>query len=257
MNAHRANDQFLARLSHELRTPMAPILAISSLLEIDQTLPLEVREQLHVVRRNAEVEARLIDGLLELARSLLSVPGAGLGMGAKFFAEFPGTAGTPPFGEEAAAVPAVSAEAGPAPAKAPARPEPPRGKPAERPLHILLVEDHLDTAFALSHLLRRLGHRVTHAESPKAALAAASLTNGSSIDFVVSDLWLRSGSGLDLMPELVRRHGLSGIAISGLGGDEAIARSREAGFSCHLTKPISFATLRDAIREFTEVDRAV
>ncbi|MEP7012535.1 MAG: response regulator, partial [Acidobacteriota bacterium] len=75
------------------------------------------------------------------------------------------------------------------------------------------------------------------------------------IDFVVSDLWLRSGSGLDLMPELARRYGLPGIAISGLGGDGAIARSRAAGFSRHLTKPITFATLRDAIAEFASGPR--
>lgn len=66
--ANRAKDQFLATLSHELRTPLTPVLALSSLLEKNLTLPEAVRRQLEIVRRNAELEARLIDDLLDLTR---------------------------------------------------------------------------------------------------------------------------------------------------------------------------------------------
>ena len=66
--ASRAKDRFLAALSHELRTPLTPILALSSVLEKSPALPASVRSQLEVVRRNAELEARLIDDLLDLTR---------------------------------------------------------------------------------------------------------------------------------------------------------------------------------------------
>jgi len=66
--ASRAKDQFLATLSHELRTPLTPVLAIASGLAVDGRIPPELRRQLDVVRRNVELEARLIDDLLDLTR---------------------------------------------------------------------------------------------------------------------------------------------------------------------------------------------
>jgi PAS domain S-box-containing protein len=75
-SANRAKDHFLATLSHELRTPLTPVLAISSALEEDRALPAETRRQIEVVRRNAELEARLIDDLLDstlIARGKLSL----------------------------------------------------------------------------------------------------------------------------------------------------------------------------------------
>ena len=66
--ASRAKDQFLAALSHELRTPLTPVLAISSSLERRTDLPAGTRKQIQIVRRNAELEARLIDDLLDLTR---------------------------------------------------------------------------------------------------------------------------------------------------------------------------------------------
>ena len=66
--ANRSKDRFLATLSHELRTPLTPVLALSSVLEKSGTLPPETRAQLEVVRRNAELEAQLIEDLLDLTR---------------------------------------------------------------------------------------------------------------------------------------------------------------------------------------------
>jgi len=67
-HASRAKDQFLAALSHELRTPLTPVLALASSLESDSTLPPDTRRRISVLRRNTELEARLIDDLLDLTR---------------------------------------------------------------------------------------------------------------------------------------------------------------------------------------------
>jgi two-component system CheB/CheR fusion protein len=66
--ANRAKDRFLATLSHELRTPLTPVLAVVSALERDGRLREGVRDSLAMVRRNVELEARLIDDLLDLTR---------------------------------------------------------------------------------------------------------------------------------------------------------------------------------------------
>lgn len=121
---------------------------------------------------------------------------------------------------------------------------------APRPLAILLVEDHADTAEAMADLLRLSGHRVTIAGSVGEALATAEAGgNGGGFDLVVSDLGLPDGSGRDLMRELVRRHGLKGIALSGYGMEDDVQRSLEAGFAHHLTKPVDRQALETTIRQ--------
>ena len=67
--ANKAKDEFLAALSHELRTPLTPALAAASYLaDHSDKLPSEFGEDLDTIRRNIQLEARLIDDLLDLTR---------------------------------------------------------------------------------------------------------------------------------------------------------------------------------------------
>ena len=66
--SNMAKDQFLAMLSHELRTPLTPVLASALALENEPELPNDIHESLQMIRRNVELEARLIDDLLDLTR---------------------------------------------------------------------------------------------------------------------------------------------------------------------------------------------
>lgn len=368
--ANRAKDHFLAVLSHELRTPLTPVLAAVSALEGEASLPAGVRSTLAMIRRNIELESRLIDDLLDLTRisrgklelhrvvvdareilehavsiccrrelaegrlrldlaagdyrlradgprltqvfwnllsnavkftpaagtvdvrsrvdaaagqlvfevedtgigieperlpfvfdafeqtdrhitqrfgglglglavskaivelhgGTLTAASAGAGRGAKFTVRLPtGELGAE---EEAGGAEALDETGG-------------TGASAGRPLRILLVEDHADTADAMAELLRNLGYEVTLARDVKSALEAAG--GGEVFDLVVSDIGLPDGTGLDLMRELKRRHALKGIALSGYGMEDDVRKSLEAGFDAHLTKPVTLAALKRAI----------
>jgi two-component system CheB/CheR fusion protein len=67
-SANAAKDRFLAALSHELRTPLTPILIWAGGMADDPSLSSDVRDGLEMVCRNVELEARLIDDLLDLTR---------------------------------------------------------------------------------------------------------------------------------------------------------------------------------------------
>ncbi len=66
--ASRAKTEFLSVLSHELRTPLTPILLMVSMLQQNANLPAEAREDLAMIRDNVQLEARLIDELLDVSR---------------------------------------------------------------------------------------------------------------------------------------------------------------------------------------------
>jgi hypothetical protein len=67
--ASKSKDDFLAALSHELRTPLTPALAAATYLEDNAAkLPPEFVDDVQIIKRNVQLQARLIDDLLDLTR---------------------------------------------------------------------------------------------------------------------------------------------------------------------------------------------
>ncbi len=362
--ANKAKNHFLAVLSHELRNPLNPVLATASMLREDPRFDADAREQLEVICRNAELEARLIDDLLDVTRiergkveldrrpvelgtilrraaevcrpdiearklefgidasdwpywvdadaarlqqvfwnllknAIKFTPKGGcvglrcrredggsvvvevndsgegiepedlgrifnafdqversitrqfggLGLGltiSKALVEMHGGGiQAHSAGKGRGATFTVRLPLLPSEAAAPPTPEAPPAPAAIRPLRILLVEDHGDTARIMCRLLSMEGHTVQAAADVAGALA---LAEKQAFDLLLSDLGLPDGSGLDLMRTL-RGKGLKmcGVALSGYGQEQDVEQSRKAGFSAHLTKPVSLPKLKEII----------
>ncbi|MGG6237158.1 PAS domain S-box protein [Nodosilinea sp. AN01ver1] len=68
--ANRIKDEFLAVLSHELRSPLNPILGWSQLLQKRQPDPDTLLRGLQTIERNAKLQTQLIADLLDVSRIL-------------------------------------------------------------------------------------------------------------------------------------------------------------------------------------------
>jgi len=107
-----------------------------------------------------------------------------------------------------------------------------------RPERILVVDDNIDAAEALSRLLRLQAHEVRVAYDGPAALAAARDMNP---DVVLLDIGLPEMDGLEVAKSLrARGDGPRPllVAMTGFGQAEDRARTAAAGFDHHLTKPV-------------------
>ncbi len=116
---------------------------------------------------------------------------------------------------------------------------------AATPRRLLIIEDHAPTRNTLKNLLTRRHFDVQAAGS---AAEAREIARSQPPDLVVSDIGLPDADGCALLQELRRANpGLPGIALSGYGMDEDLARTRAAGFVEHLTKPVNVGALERAI----------
>ncbi len=120
-------------------------------------------------------------------------------------------------------------------------------EPVSRPgLRLLVVEDHRDTLSTLERLLTRRGYIVRTAGSIAESLEVA---REYEFDVLVSDIGLPDGRGTELLQQMSTLRGKRppSIAMSGFGMEEDLERSRQAGFAEHLTKPVEFPSLHQAI----------
>jgi PAS domain S-box-containing protein len=68
--ANRIKDEFLAVLSHELRSPLNPILGWSRLLQNNKLDEARTKQALATIERNAKLQSELIEDLLDVSRIL-------------------------------------------------------------------------------------------------------------------------------------------------------------------------------------------
>jgi signal transduction histidine kinase len=66
--ANQARDVFFTMLSHELRTPLMAVLSWTAMLKGNRLDPTEVTHALDLIERNARVQRRLVDDLLDISR---------------------------------------------------------------------------------------------------------------------------------------------------------------------------------------------
>ncbi|WP_395740915.1 ATP-binding protein [Prosthecobacter sp.] len=118
---------------------------------------------------------------------------------------------------------------------------------------VLLIDDHADTLWSLNRLLLRRGYEVTMASS---CAEAVTLAKEGTYDVIISDLGLPDGSGVDLLKEIRQFSDVPAIALSGYGMESDMTQTKEAGFATHLTKPVDFQVLTEAVRGLMKAERA-
>jgi CheY-like chemotaxis protein len=126
--------------------------------------------------------------------------------------------------------------------------------PREPPPHgmrILVVDDHEDTAHALTRLLRGEGHYVTTAHTVAGAMALVARQRP--VEMIVSDIGLPDGDGCDLLRRLREFYGgrdIPAIALTG-GEDGLLEMCRLAGYREFLLKPFRFDQVLQALRDLS------
>src|ERR1700710_1115872 len=116
-----------------------------------------------------------------------------------------------------------------------------------QPRRVLLVDDSVDAAEAMSMLLETLGHDVRTLHDGPSALAAI---DGFAPEVVILDIGLPGMDGFELAREMRLRPATKSalmIALTGYGGEGDRQKSRDAGFDFHLVKPVSFTAIEDVI----------
>ena len=156
----------------------------------------------------------LARSIVERHRGTIEARSPGLGKGAQFVVRLPHVGAPQPQG---------------------AKPTAPAAAPPRR--RVLVVDDNVDAAQTLAQYLRMDGHRVESAVDGEAALRIAEVLHP---DVAFIDLNMPRMDGAEVAKRLrVTSWGRGArlVALTGMGQQADIARTREAGFDEHITKP--------------------
>jgi two-component system CheB/CheR fusion protein len=191
----------------------------------------QVDTSLERTRSGLGIGLTLAKNLVELHGGTLEVHSAGLGQGSEFVVRLPVIAS-----DEWQAASGEKEEAGGDALAA----HPP---PLATKKRILVVDDNLDSAKALTMLLELTGNE-THAayDGLEAVEAAAAFRP----DVILLDIALPELNGYDVARKIREQswgQSIVLVALTGWGQEEDRRRSQEAGFNDHLTKPVDPATL--------------
>jgi PAS domain S-box-containing protein len=112
-------------------------------------------------------------------------------------------------------------------------------------LRALVVDDHEDSRRLVKTVLTECGAEVREADSVDAAL---DILGSTYVDVLISDIGMPGADGYDLIARLrehERAHGgrIPAVALTAYAGEENRDRALTAGFTAHVTKPVSPAAL--------------
>ncbi|WP_375471900.1 response regulator [uncultured Nostoc sp.] len=116
-------------------------------------------------------------------------------------------------------------------------------------MKILVIEDNEDSAVTLQAVLEYFGHEVSIA---KDGISGVETAREFEPHVIICDIGLPEMDGFTVAQELSKDSKFSRsilIALTGYGGQEDRDLALQAGFKCHLTKPVDFEILT------TEIDR--
>jgi CheY-like chemotaxis protein len=117
---------------------------------------------------------------------------------------------------------------------------------------VLVVDDNVDSAEAMALLLRLQGHVVEIAHDGEEALAAAERFRP---EAMLLDLGMPKLNGFEVCQRIRQSPwgaGVLMVAQTGWGQAQDRARTIEAGFDAHLTKPIDPAAVQDMLAALKE-----
>lgn len=118
-------------------------------------------------------------------------------------------------------------------------------------LRILVADDNRDAADTLAMLLTILGHQVRTANDGLRAIDEAAAFQP---DVILMDIGMPRLNGYEACRRIREQAGgekVFLVALTGWGQDDDKRRSMEAGFDCHMLKPITIATLEKLLAELS------